>query len=96
MEVRDLIGQLASEKLMAQVQFSEKEFQTLFSVVLDLHDRGELEDAAILDRLAQKMNTSLSRGRIGSVPGFGSTTQEVKASFQTPSPLETMRKHQPQ
>lgn len=77
---------------MANVQFSEAEYQALFGVVIDLQEKGDIETAQILDRLAQKMNTALSRSRFGVVPGFANPSAEARANFQAESPLETWAK----
>jgi hypothetical protein len=75
---------------MASVSFTEKDYQTLFGVVIDLQERGEVEDAAILDKLAQKMNIALSRGAFAVVPR--SKHMDGTPEFQAPSPLESLRK----
>lgn len=77
---------------MASVNITEKEYQALFGVVIDLQERGETEDAAALDKLAQKMNTALSRGRMPIVPGYMRESEEAKAAFQAESPLELSKR----
>lgn len=72
---------------MASVSFTEREYQALAGVIMDLHKNGEVEDAETLDRLAQKMNTSLARSTMRGVPN----PTEV-GSFEAPSPLDTLRK----
>lgn len=76
---------------MASVSISEKEYQALARVICDLHDRGEIEDAEILDKFAKKANTAFSRQRYG-YSGGGFEESEASAQFQAPSPLETHKK----
>lgn len=75
---------------MASVSFTDKDYQALFGVVLDLQERGEFEDAARLDKLAQRMNTALSRGVFAAAPR--AKHMDGTPEFQAPSPLESLRK----
>lgn len=75
--------------VMASVSFTEKEYLALFGAAIDLEERGDTEDAAILDKLAQKMNTALSRSALSAAPRAKS--MDGVAEFQAPSPLDTYR-----
>lgn len=76
---------------MASVSFTEQEYLTLSMVVIDLHARGEIEDALVLDKLAKKANTALTKQRYGYMGG-GAKEGEVRDAFQALSPLESLRK----
>ena len=75
---------------MPSVSFTQKEFDALFGVIVDLNERGELEDAVVLDGLAKKMSTASARASGSVVPGFAKATSEARAGFEAHSPLETI------
>jgi hypothetical protein len=73
---------------MATINITEKEYHILFGAVLDLHDRGDIEDAKILDNLAKKANTALTKSKFSNIPWYGDKCKE----FVAQSPLETYNK----
>lgn len=76
---------------MASVNISAKEYEVLASVILDLHARGQVEDAEVLDKLAKKANKALTMARYG-YAGGGAAESKMRADFEAPSPLETLQR----
>ncbi len=80
---------------MAAVTMTEKDFDALVCAALDAQDRGDMETAKVLDKIARKLNAAITVERYRSVRVFSGsakshTWRDVPSVLVQPDSKETV------